>query len=100
MRIVFESFWAGNRQPDLATLISFGKIVNYCKYPSQHKETNQKNLFYKSTNLCSPGFLRCVQPVLVSRKDPDSRRNTILEIERRAKSGGRWPQVSASTILV
>ncbi|KAF4111050.1 lysophosphatidylcholine acyltransferase 2 [Onychostoma macrolepis] len=38
-------------------------------------------------------FLRCVQPVLVSRKDPDSRRNTILEIERRAKSGGHWPQV-------
>uniref|UniRef100_A0A8C1VHT2 Lysophosphatidylcholine acyltransferase 2 n=1 Tax=Cyprinus carpio TaxID=7962 RepID=A0A8C1VHT2_CYPCA len=37
-------------------------------------------------------FLRCVQPVLVSRKDPDSRRNTILEIERRAKSGGHWPQ--------
>uniref|UniRef100_A0A673N0N7 Lysophosphatidylcholine acyltransferase 2-like n=1 Tax=Sinocyclocheilus rhinocerous TaxID=307959 RepID=A0A673N0N7_9TELE len=42
-------------------------------------------------------FLRCVQPVLVSRKDPDSRRNTILEIERRAKSGGHWPQVSVST---
>ncbi|XP_067306721.1 lysophosphatidylcholine acyltransferase 2 [Pseudorasbora parva] len=38
-------------------------------------------------------FLRCVQPVLVSRTDPDSRRNTILEIERRAKSGGHWPQV-------
>jgi len=49
--------------------------------------------------LFSPGFLRCVQPVLVSRKDPDSRRNTILEIERRAKSGGHWPQVSASTVL-
>ncbi|XP_051567028.1 lysophosphatidylcholine acyltransferase 2-like [Myxocyprinus asiaticus] len=35
------------------------------------------------------GFLRSVQPVLVSRKDPDSCRNTILEIERRAQSG--WP---------
>lgn len=38
-------------------------------------------------------FLRCTQPVLVSRKDPDSRKNTILEISNRAKSGGRWPQV-------
>ncbi|XP_052002984.1 lysophosphatidylcholine acyltransferase 2 [Xyrauchen texanus] len=38
-------------------------------------------------------FLRCVQPVLVSRKDPDSRRNTILEITRRAQSEGRWPQM-------
>ncbi|XP_055061381.1 lysophosphatidylcholine acyltransferase 2 [Misgurnus anguillicaudatus] len=38
-------------------------------------------------------FLRCVQPVLVLRTDPDSRRNTVLEIERRAKSGGHWPQV-------
>uniref|UniRef100_A0A4W6EE77 Lysophosphatidylcholine acyltransferase 2 n=1 Tax=Lates calcarifer TaxID=8187 RepID=A0A4W6EE77_LATCA len=32
-------------------------------------------------------------PVLVSRQDPDSRKNTIQEIDSRAKSGGRWPQV-------
>ncbi|XP_061102607.1 lysophosphatidylcholine acyltransferase 2 [Conger conger] len=38
-------------------------------------------------------FLRCLQPVLVSRVDPNSRKNTILEIERRATSGGLWPQV-------
>ncbi|MFT7807010.1 lysophosphatidylcholine acyltransferase 2 [Arapaima gigas] len=38
-------------------------------------------------------FLRCFQPVLVSRLDPNSRKNTILEIERRATSRGRWPQV-------
>ncbi|KAI4880231.1 hypothetical protein NFI96_018481 [Prochilodus magdalenae] len=38
-------------------------------------------------------FLRCLQPVLVSRKDPDSRKNTILKISERAKSGGRWPQI-------
>ncbi|KAG9352565.1 hypothetical protein JZ751_020979 [Albula glossodonta] len=47
-------------------------------------------------NLAAPvfgRFLRCLQPVLVSRLDPDSRKNTILEIERRATSGGRWPQV-------
>ncbi|KAJ8281013.1 hypothetical protein GJAV_G00062330 [Gymnothorax javanicus] len=47
-------------------------------------------------NLASPvfgRFVRCLQPVLVSRVDPDSRKNTILEIERRATSGGLWPQV-------
>uniref|UniRef100_A0A8C9V1L2 Lysophosphatidylcholine acyltransferase 2 n=1 Tax=Scleropages formosus TaxID=113540 RepID=A0A8C9V1L2_SCLFO len=50
----------------------------------------------RAENLAVPifgRFLRCFQPVLVSRLDPDSRRNTILEIERRATSGGRWPQV-------
>ncbi|KAI2662581.1 Lysophosphatidylcholine acyltransferase 2 [Labeo rohita] len=41
----------------------------------------------------SPWKHQSLAPVLVSRKDPDSRRNTILEIERRAKSGGHWPQV-------
>uniref|UniRef100_A0A3Q3JUL2 EF-hand domain-containing protein n=1 Tax=Monopterus albus TaxID=43700 RepID=A0A3Q3JUL2_MONAL len=47
-------------------------------------------------NLATPIFgrlVRCLQPVLVSRKDPDSRKNTIQEIDSRAKSGGRWPQV-------
>ncbi|XP_014833185.1 PREDICTED: lysophosphatidylcholine acyltransferase 2 [Poecilia mexicana] len=47
-------------------------------------------------NLATPVFgriIRCFQPVLVSRTDPDSRKNTILAIESRAKSEGRWPQV-------
>ncbi|MEQ2285885.1 Lysophosphatidylcholine acyltransferase 2 [Ameca splendens] len=47
-------------------------------------------------NLATPifgRFIRCLQPVLVSRKDPDSRKNTILAIESRAKSEGQWPQV-------
>ncbi|KAF7670039.1 hypothetical protein LDENG_00079480 [Lucifuga dentata] len=47
-------------------------------------------------NLATPifgRFVRCLQPVLVSRKDPDSRKNTIQEIDSRAKSGGCWPQV-------
>ncbi|XP_072236299.1 lysophosphatidylcholine acyltransferase 2 [Leuresthes tenuis] len=47
-------------------------------------------------NLATPifgRFLRCLQPVLVSRNDPDSRKNTIQEIDNRAKSGGHWPQV-------
>ncbi|MEQ2202445.1 hypothetical protein XENOCAPTIV_000178 [Xenoophorus captivus] len=46
-------------------------------------------------NLATPifgRFIRCLQPVLVSRKDPDSRKNTILAIESRAKSEGQWPQ--------
>lgn len=47
-------------------------------------------------NLATPifgRFVRCLQPVLVSRKDPDSRKNTIQEIDSRAKSRGKWPQV-------
>lgn len=33
------------------------------------------------------------QPVLVSREDPCSRQNTVLEIQRRAATGGEWPQI-------
>ncbi|XP_039867084.1 lysophosphatidylcholine acyltransferase 2 [Simochromis diagramma] len=47
-------------------------------------------------NLATPifgRFLRSLQPVLVSRTDPDSRKNTINEINKRAKSEGQWPQV-------
>ncbi|XP_059143736.1 lysophosphatidylcholine acyltransferase 2-like [Physella acuta] len=33
------------------------------------------------------------QPVLVKREDPNSRINTIKEIQRRAQSGGKWPQI-------
>ncbi|KAJ7311862.1 hypothetical protein JRQ81_006177 [Phrynocephalus forsythii] len=38
-------------------------------------------------------ILYALQPVVVSRVDPDSRKNTINEITRRAASGGEWPQV-------
>ncbi|KPP57843.1 hypothetical protein Z043_124385 [Scleropages formosus] len=57
----------------------------------------------RAENLAVPifgRFLRCFQPVLVSRLDPDSRRNTILEIERRATSGGRWPQPKVGELPV
>ncbi|KAM6222146.1 lysophosphatidylcholine acyltransferase 2 isoform 3-T3 [Rhynchocyon petersi] len=37
-------------------------------------------------------LLRALQPVLVSRVDPDSRKTTINEIIKRATSGGEWPQ--------
>uniref|UniRef100_A0A098LZR5 CG32699-PA n=1 Tax=Hypsiglena sp. JMG-2014 TaxID=1550645 RepID=A0A098LZR5_9SAUR len=38
-------------------------------------------------------FIDALQPVLVSRNDPDSRKNTIQEITKRATSGEQWPQV-------
>ncbi|XP_004704721.1 lysophosphatidylcholine acyltransferase 2 [Echinops telfairi] len=38
-------------------------------------------------------LLRALQPVLVSRVDPDSRKNTINEIIKRTASGGEWPQI-------
>ncbi|KAJ6657168.1 hypothetical protein lerEdw1_002757 [Lerista edwardsae] len=47
-------------------------------------------------NLSAPllgRILSALQPVVVSRVDPDSRKNTINEITRRATSGEQWPQV-------
>ncbi|XP_037085268.1 lysophosphatidylcholine acyltransferase 2-like isoform X1 [Pollicipes pollicipes] len=44
----------------------------------------------------SPMFGKLIdytQPVYVSREDPNSRQNTIREIQRRAHSGGEWPQI-------
>ncbi|XP_041454357.1 lysophosphatidylcholine acyltransferase 2-like [Lytechinus variegatus] len=35
-----------------------------------------------------------LQPVMVSRKDPDSRSKTIAEIKRRAQPGSQWPQIA------
>ncbi|KAG8005061.1 Lysophosphatidylcholine acyltransferase 1, partial [Nibea albiflora] len=34
-----------------------------------------------------------IRPVFVFRSDQDSRRKTVEEIKRRARSGGQWPQV-------
>ena len=36
---------------------------------------------------------KAVQPVYVSRTDPNSRKKTISEIKRRATSGGKWPHI-------
>ncbi|XP_053473183.1 lysophosphatidylcholine acyltransferase 2 [Ictalurus furcatus] len=50
----------------------------------------------RTENLLAPmfgRFLRCQQPVVVSREDPDSRKQTITNITNRAKSEGRWPQL-------
>lgn len=38
-------------------------------------------------------LLAFTQPVLVQREDPNSRQNTVKEIQRRAKAGGDWPQI-------
>ena len=38
-------------------------------------------------------LIEFTQPVLVKREDPNSRVNTIKEIQRRAQSKGEWPQI-------
>ncbi|XP_060081111.1 lysophosphatidylcholine acyltransferase 2-like [Ylistrum balloti] len=38
-------------------------------------------------------LMEFTQPVYVNREDPNSRQNTIKEINRRAQSGGKWPQI-------
>ncbi|XP_007436939.2 lysophosphatidylcholine acyltransferase 2 [Python bivittatus] len=50
----------------------------------------------REENLLAPilgRLLDALQPVVVSRTDPDSRRHTIHEITKRATSGEQWPQV-------
>ncbi|KAK3528067.1 hypothetical protein QTP86_020228, partial [Hemibagrus guttatus] len=50
----------------------------------------------RTENLLPPmfgRFLRCLQPIVVSREDPDSRKNTITHITNRARSEGHWPQL-------
>lgn len=49
---------------------------------------------------CSVKFLHFIaamtkltQPVFVSREDPSSRQKTVREIQRRAATGGKWPQI-------
>ena len=38
-------------------------------------------------------LIEFLQPVYVTREDPQSRQNTIKEIIRRTHSGGEWPQI-------
>ncbi|KAL4690835.1 hypothetical protein H8959_013796 [Pygathrix nigripes] len=38
-------------------------------------------------------LIRYIRPVFVSRSDQDSRRKTVEEIKRRARSNGKWPQI-------
>lgn len=42
-----------------------------------------------------PALISYIRPVFVVRSDQDSRRKTVEEIKRRAKSAGEWPQVQS-----
>ncbi|NXR83853.1 PCAT2 acyltransferase, partial [Pycnonotus jocosus] len=58
--------------------------------------TGMPSIVSRAENLATPVFgtiLSALQPVAVSRQDPDSRKNTVAEITRRALSRGQWPQV-------
>ncbi|NXC49329.1 PCAT2 acyltransferase, partial [Penelope pileata] len=58
--------------------------------------TGMPSVVSRAENLSAPVFgtiLRSLQPVAVSRLDPDSRKNTVTEITNRALSKGQWPQI-------
>uniref|UniRef100_A0A8C3RE18 Lysophosphatidylcholine acyltransferase 2 n=1 Tax=Cyanoderma ruficeps TaxID=181631 RepID=A0A8C3RE18_9PASS len=58
--------------------------------------TGMPSIVSRAENLSTPVFgtiLGSLQPVAVSRQDPDSRKNTVAEITRRALSRGQWPQI-------
>ncbi|NXP18348.1 PCAT2 acyltransferase, partial [Scytalopus superciliaris] len=58
--------------------------------------TGMPSIVSRAENLSTPVFgtiLRSLQPVAVSRQDPDSRKKTVAEITKRALSRGQWPQV-------
>ncbi|XP_056216488.1 lysophosphatidylcholine acyltransferase 2 isoform X3 [Falco biarmicus] len=58
--------------------------------------TGMPSVVSRAENLSTPVFgtiLSSLQPVAVSRQDPDSRKNTVTEITKRALSGGQWPQI-------
>nr|XP_009676700.1 PREDICTED: lysophosphatidylcholine acyltransferase 2 [Struthio camelus australis] len=58
--------------------------------------TGMPSMVSRAENLSAPLFgtiLSSLQPVSVSRQDPDSRKNTVTEITNRAVSGGQWPQI-------
>ncbi|XP_071423595.1 lysophosphatidylcholine acyltransferase 2 [Pithys albifrons albifrons] len=58
--------------------------------------TGMPSIVSRAENLSTPVFgtiLSSLQPVAVSRQDPDSRKNTVAEITKRASSQGQWPQI-------
>ncbi|KFP14939.1 Lysophosphatidylcholine acyltransferase 2, partial [Egretta garzetta] len=58
--------------------------------------TGMPSVVSRAENLSTPIFgtiLSSLQPVSVSRQDPDSRKNTVTEITKRALSRGQWPQI-------
>ncbi|CAH8676595.1 unnamed protein product [Schistosoma rodhaini] len=61
-------------------------IVVYLGMPSVVGKTESAESFVG-------GFFRLLQPILVNREDPNSRKKTIQELVRRAKSEEDWPQI-------
>ncbi|NWQ73545.1 PCAT2 acyltransferase, partial [Columbina picui] len=58
--------------------------------------TGMPSVVSRAENLSTPVFgtiLSSIQPISVSRQDPDSRKNTVAEITKRALSRGQWPQL-------
>ncbi|XP_017692619.1 PREDICTED: lysophosphatidylcholine acyltransferase 2 [Lepidothrix coronata] len=58
--------------------------------------TGMPSIVSRAENLSTPVFgtiLSSLQPVAVSRQDPDSRKSTVAEITKRALSRGQWPQI-------
>ncbi len=55
--------------------------------------TLKYSINYTIYNCTISALTRFTQPVFVSREDPNSRQNTIKEIQCRAQSGGKWPQI-------
>ncbi|XP_021264113.1 lysophosphatidylcholine acyltransferase 2 isoform X2 [Numida meleagris] len=58
--------------------------------------TGMPSIVSRAENLSTPVFgtiLSSLQPVAVSRQDPDSRKKTVTEITNRALSRGQWPQI-------
>lgn len=53
----------------------------------------QTRSYLWNVSVCVSALIKYIRPVFVSRSDQDSRRKTVEEIKRRARSGGEWPQV-------
>lgn len=51
-------------------------------------------------HLSLPALLEFNQAVLVSRKDPESRRKAVAQLNERLTSNGYWPQVRAEKLRV
>lgn len=49
-------------------------------------------------HLCLLALLEFNQSVLVSRKDPESRRKAVAQLNQRLTSNGYWPQVGSENM--
>lgn len=59
----------------------------------------QTRSYLWNVSVCVSALIKYIRPVFVSRSDQDSRRKTVEEIKRRARSGGDWPQVQLTDTL-